>query len=127
MTPVASRALWLTVGFVVLVAATAAVFVSFNGAGVRGIAIGVALGLANLVAGLAFTRRSLHKDMTRVTGTLLGGFSVRLVVLVALFFAFQQASTIDAPAFALAFMALFFVYLAAEIVMVERSLASRSA
>jgi zinc transporter ZupT len=127
MNQVASRALLLTGGLVVLVAALSAIFVSFDSAGVRGIAIGVALGIANLVAGLFFTRRSLHKNMTRVTGTLLGGFSIRLVVLVALFFVFQQTSTIDAPAFALSFVVLFFVYLAAEIVMIERAQPSRTA
>jgi zinc transporter ZupT len=127
MNQVASRALVLTGGLVVLVAALSAIFVSFDSAGVRGIAIGVALGIANLVAGLWFTRRSLHKNMTRVTGTLLGGFSIRLIVLVALFFVFQQTSGIDAPAFALSFVVLFFVYLAAEIVMIEKTSTSRPA
>lgn len=126
MTSVASRALLLTGGFVVLVAAIAGVFVSFNSAGVRGATIGVALGIVNLVAGLLLTRRSLQKDMKRVTATFLGGFGVRLAVVVTLFLIFQQSSTIDAPAFGLSFVALFFVYMAAEIVMVEHSLPSRS-
>lgn len=127
MTRAASRALLLTDGLVLLVAVLAAVFVSFDSAGVRGIAIGIALGIANLVAGLIFTRRSLHRDMMQVTGTVLGGFAGRLAVVVGLFFVFKQTSTVDAPAFALSFVAFFFVYLVAEIIMVEQSLRSRSA
>lgn len=127
MTRASSRGLLLTGGVLALAAAVSVVFLTFNGAGARGIAVGIALGIVNLVAGLLLTRRSLHRDMMQVTGTVLGGFAARLAVVVGLFFIFKQTSTIDAPAFALSFVAFFFVYLVAEIIMVEQSLSSRSA
>ena len=127
MTPIAKRGLLAAGGFVVLVAALLAVFVTFNDAAARGIAIGVALGLANLAVSLFFTKRALHKGVQGAMATIVAGFSARLVVLVALFLVFKQTSTIDAAAFALTFVAFFFVYLAVEIVQVEQLRAPRTA
>ena len=121
MTPLAQRGLVLTGGFIVLVAALSAALVKFDSAGARGVAVGVALGLVNLVVGSLLTRRTLRKEgMTSATANIVGGFGVRLVVLVALFLLFKQSSAVSATAFALTFVAFFFVYLAVEILMVER-------
>ena len=121
MTPIAQRGLVLVGGFLVLVAATTAAFVSFNSAAARGIAIGVGLGVLNLVVGSLLTRRSLRKEgMTAAMANLAGGFGVRLVLLVTLFLVFRNSSTVSATAFALTFVAFFFVYVAVEILMVER-------
>jgi zinc transporter ZupT len=121
MTPVAKRALVLSGGFIVLVAAMAGVFVTFDSAAARGVAIGVALGIVNLVVGLLVTRHSMQSGgVTSAMGTLAGGFLVRLVVLVTLFLIFQHSSTVSAAAFGLTFVAFFFVYIALEILLVER-------
>jgi zinc transporter ZupT len=121
MTPLAKRALLLTGGFIALVVALAGAFVKFDSAGGRGVMIGVALGLVNFVAGLLLTRRSLQSGgMKAATATLAGGFGARLAVLVTLFLVFRNSSTVSASAFGLTFVAFFFVYLAVEIVMVER-------
>ncbi len=128
MTPLAKRGLLIAAGFVVLVAAVAAVFVSFDGAAARGIAVGAALGVVNLAVSLPLTKRSLRKGGPRsAIATITGGFGVRLVLLVALFLVFRQTSSIDAAAFGLTFVAFFFVYLAAEIVLVEQLRAPGSA
>ena len=120
MTPVAKRGLLVTGGFIILLVVVSLVFVRFSSAGARGVAIGAALGIVNLFAGLFFTRRSMRHGIKSTTATIAGGFGARLVVLVALFLAFRGSSTVDAAAFGLTFVAFFFVYLATEIVMIER-------
>jgi zinc transporter ZupT len=121
MTPVAKRGLLVAGGFIVLVAAMAAAFVTFDSAAARGVAIGVGLGIVNLVLGLLVTRRSMqHGGMSTAMATIAGGFGARLVLLVVLFLVFQHSTTVSAAAFGLSFVAFFFVYLALEIVMVER-------
>lgn len=120
MTPIAKRGLLLAAGFVLLVGAVSAVFVNFDGSAERGIAIGFGLGVVNLVLGIFVTKRALEKGIRSATATVMGGFGLRFVLLVTLFLVFKQSSTVDAAAFGLTFVALFFVYLAAEIVMVEQ-------
>lgn len=127
MSPIAKRALLLVGPFIVLVACTSLFFVSFNGAAARGIAVGAALGIVNIVVSLLIAQRSLRKGMQSIMTTIVGGFGIRLVMLVGLFLAFKQSSVIDAPAFALTFVVFFFVYAAAEILMVERVRAPRHA
>lgn len=120
MTPIAKRGLLVAVGFIVLAAGLSAVFISFDSAAARGVAIGAGLGVANIAAGLFLTKRSLLKGLRSATATAMGGFGVRLVLLVALFLVFKQTTTIDAAAFGLTFVTFFFVYLAAEIFMIEQ-------
>lgn len=127
MTPIAKRALLLSGGFVAIVVAASVAFVNFDSAAGRGVLIGVSLGIVNLVAGVLVTRHSLRTGgMRSTTNTMVGGFAVRLAVLVVLFFVFRQTTAVSAPAFALSFVAFFFVYVAVEIVMVERLNAGRA-
>jgi hypothetical protein len=127
MTPIAKRGLLVAVGFIVLVAAVSALFLSFDSASARGMAIGAALGIVNVAVGLVLTRRSMHKGIRSATATAMGGFGIRMVLLVALFLVFKQTTTVDAAAFGLTFVTFFFVYLAAEIVMIEQHRAPGSA
>jgi hypothetical protein len=127
MTPIAKRGLLVALGFIVLAAAVSALFVNFDGASARGVAIGAALGIANVVVGLVLTRRSLHKGIRSATTVAMGGFGVRMVLLVTLFLVFKQTTTVDAAAFGLTFVTFFFVYLAAEIVIIEQLRAPGSA
>lgn len=90
-------------------------------------AIGAALGIVNVALGLVLTRRSMHKGIRSATATAMGGFGIRMVLLVALFLVFKQTTTVDAAAFGLTFVTFFFVYLAAEIVMIEQHRAPGSA
>lgn len=127
MSALAKRGLLAAIGFVVLVGALSAIFVSFDRAAALGVAIGAGLGIANLVVSLSLTRRSMHKGVQTATAVAMGGFFVRLVALVALFLVFKQTTAIDATAFGLTFVTFFFIYLAAEIVMIEQHRAPRSA
>jgi hypothetical protein len=127
MTSIAKRGLLVALGFIVLAAAVSALFVNFDGASARGVAIGAALGIANVVVGLVLTRRSLHKGIRSATTVAMGGFGVRMVLLVTLFLVFKQTTTVDAAAFGLTFVTFFFVYLAAEIVIIEQLRAPGSA
>ena len=45
MTPIAKRGLMVAVGFVVLAAALSVLFINFDSAAARGVAIGAALGI----------------------------------------------------------------------------------
>ena len=120
MTPIAKRGLMVAVGFVVLAAALSVLFINFDSAAARGVAIGAALGIINIGVGLFVTKRALVKGQQSAMTTAVAVFGARLVLLVALFLAFKQTSTVDAAAFGLTFVTLFFVYLAAEIVMIEQ-------
>jgi hypothetical protein len=128
MTPVATRALWLAGAFILLVVGVSSVFVTFDSAAVRGVAIGLALGVVNIVVGLLVTRWSMRSGgIKSAMGTIAGGFGARLLVLVTLFLVFRQSTTVSAAAFALTFVAFFFVYLALEIVMIDRFRVARPA
>lgn len=121
MTRTATLGLAMIAGFVAVLVGVSASIVNLNANGLRGVGAGAALGLVNLVVGSLVTRRSLRHGMKSAVGTLVGGFFVRLVVLVILFVAFERSDTVNPAAFALTFMIFFFVYLGVELFMVERS------
>ena len=121
MTRTGSQGLAMVGGFIVLLVIVTASFVDFDPDGVRGTAIGVALGLVNLAVGYAVTRRALKHGMKSAMATLAGGFFARLCIVAGLVVAFQRTETVDATAFALTFLTFFFIYLAVEMLLVERS------
>ncbi|MBO0729066.1 MAG: hypothetical protein J2P57_07380 [Acidimicrobiaceae bacterium] len=121
MTRTATLGLAMIAGFVAVLVGVSASIVNLNGNGLRGVGAGAVLGLVNLAVGSLVTRRSLRHGMKSAVGTLVGGFFVRLVVLVILFVAFERSDTVNPAAFALTFMIFFFVYLGVELFMVERS------
>lgn len=120
MTRTASQGLLMVGGFIVLLLAASAMFVKLDGNGLRGAVIGAALGIVNLAVGSLLTRRSLRHGMKSATATLAGGFVARLLVLVFLTLLFQRTQGVDPAAFALTFLVFFFVYIAVELLMVER-------
>ncbi len=95
-----------------------------DAAGVVGVILGGALGGMNLALGWWATSRALRKSPSAALRAVVGGFFLRMVVLVALVLFFQGRDWIDATAFALAFMAFFVVFLALEVHLVQRSLNS---
>ena len=105
-----------------LLVVAAVAFVRFDGDGARGAVIGAALGLVNLILGYRATRRTLRRGMTSAIATVAGGFIARLVIVAGLVIVFQQTGAADPTAFALTFLAFFFVFLVVEVLMVERSL-----
>lgn len=121
MTHTAQRALLLIGAFIVILAGVAVAFVNRDASGLRGAAVGAGVGLANLGLGAVVTRRTLRKGMKSTMTMLMGGFMVRLIVLVGLYLILEQTTSIDPAAFALTFMVFFFVYLALELTMVERT------
>lgn len=122
MTRTVSVGLALVAGMVLLLAAASVLFIDFDRAGRNGALAGAGLGIANLAIGYWLARRSLRRGMKSAMATLLGGFFVRLVVVVALVLAFHKTEAISEVAFALVFMVFFFVYVAVEVVLVDRTL-----
>jgi len=117
----------LVAGMVLLIVVVWMLLVEFDRAGKNGSLIGVGVGLLNLGVGYLVTRRSLRRGMKSAMATLLGGFFIRLLLVVSLVLAFHRTEAISEIAFALVFMAFFFAYVLVEIVLVERSLSRRPA
>lgn len=108
-------------GLIVLLGVAFWRFVPRDRAAWIGVAAGAALGIANLVFGYYATRSALRKGPAAALRTMLGGFFLRLLALVALVLWFQRGSSVNATAFAIAFFAFFFVFLAVEVRMVAGS------
>jgi hypothetical protein len=87
-----------------------------------GAGIGAALGVVNIILGSYATRAALRKGPAAALRTMLGGFFLRLLALVALVLWFQSDSWANPVAFALSFFAFFFVFLAVEVRMVSAPL-----
>jgi hypothetical protein len=121
MTRTASQGLVMVGAFIGLLVLAALAFVELDSEGVRGALIGAGLGIVNLAVGYVLTRRTLRQGMKSAMNTLLGGFFVRLVVVVGLMLFFRRTGSVDPAAFALTFLVFFFVYLGVELVLVERS------
>jgi zinc transporter ZupT len=112
----------MTGAFIVLLVVVAATFVDMDRQGVRGTAVGAGLGIVNLVVGYIVTRRTLRRGMKSAMAMVAGGFIARLAVLASLMVVFQRTGAADPAAFALTFLVFFFVFLAVEVLLVERSL-----
>ena len=121
MTRTASHGLVMAGAFIALLLVVSVAFVELDREGVRGAAIGAGLGVLNLVVGYLVTRRTLRQGMKSAMATLAGGFIARLFVVVVLMVLFQRTGSADPAAFALTFLVFFFMYLAAEVLLVERS------
>jgi hypothetical protein len=133
MSRFAVQGLMMVGGFIALLVVASLVFVRLDGNAARGAAIGAGLGLLNLGLGLVMARKSMRNareggsTATSAMATLLGGFFVRMVLLVVLIEIFMRTSTVDPAAFGLTFLVFFFVYLGFELIMVERARSTRSA
>lgn len=111
------------VGAIVLLLAGAFVhFVRLDAPAWNGVAVGAGLGLLNLAVGWRVSARALRRGMRSAMTTLLGGFVARMVVLCGLVLVFHAVDGVSEVAFALTFMLFFFLYVALEIVLVERTL-----
>ncbi|MGH8972517.1 MAG: hypothetical protein ACRD0C_04870 [Acidimicrobiia bacterium] len=121
MTRTGTQGLIMVGGFVGLLMVASLAFVELDGDGVRGALIGAGLGLVNLGVGYVLTRRTLRQGMKAAMNTLMGGFIVRLVVVVGLMLFFRRTGSVDPAAFALTFLVFFFVYLGLEMILVDRS------
>jgi hypothetical protein len=112
----------MTAGMVLVIGAALVHFVTFDRDGLMGVAIGTGVGLLNMAVSYTMATRALKQGMTSAMATLMGGFFARLIVLVVLLFWFQKLAAVDAVAFALSFMMLFFMTVAIEIQLVDRTL-----
>jgi len=121
MSKLTSTGLWAVGGFVLLIGAATVKVVDFDSAGWWGAGIGAALGILNLVLGGWITARALRNKDASPLGGLGGGFLARLLVLVVLTLVFQRVDAVNEAAFALVFMMFFFVFVALELVLVERA------
>lgn len=88
----------------------------------RGIVIGAALGVANFLIGLHFTRRSLGGDPGAVLVNIAAGFGARFFVLIGLLVVFTFVTTmgVSPAAFGFTFVGLLFVYFGAEFMLALR-------
>jgi hypothetical protein len=89
-----------------------------------GIGLGAGLGLVNLAAGWFAIGRALRRSTRSAFRTVVVGFLLRLAALVACVLWFQRETWVDATAFALAFMAFFYLFLLVEVRLVMRSAAA---
>lgn len=121
MTRTGQQGLIMVGAFVALLMVVSVAFVDLDREGVRGALVGAGLGLVNLVVGYLVTRRTLRHGMRSAMASVAGGFIARLFVVVALMVLFQRTGAADPAAFALTFLVFFFVYLALEVLLVERS------
>jgi len=115
-------ALVFGLGLALLIAVACTQLFTFDRATWLGVAIGGGVGLLNLVVSSLLMARAFRSGTTATLQALIGGFIVRLVVLVALVLTFQKVEAVNETALALSFLVLFFVYVALEVVMVERVL-----
>src|SRR5690606_29799446 len=99
---------------VVAVAVVASVAVP--AATTRGILLGAALGVANLLLGAHVTRRAFQAEPGAVLTSIVAGFGVRFFVLVGLLalFTFADGLGVSPAAFGFTFLAFVFVHLALE-------------
>ena len=122
MTRTTNAGLAMVAAFALLLGISLFVFVRFDRPGFVGAGIGAAVGIANLVVGLWLARRALRRGMKSAMGTLLGGFFARLVLLGGLVVVFARTDAVSEIAFALVFMVFFFLYVGAEIVLINGAL-----
>lgn len=82
----------------------------------RGLLVGAALGLVNLVLGVFFTRRSLAGEPGAVLVNIAAGFGARFIVLIGLLtvFSFVPALGVSPAAFGFTFVAGIFLYFGIE-------------
>ena len=118
----ASWGLLMVGGFIVLLVGATVAVVEPDRQGAWGAAVGAGLGLVNLGVGYLVMRRALRGGLNSALATLVGGFIARLVAVVGLMLVFRRTESIDETAFALTFLVFFFVFLAVELLLVERSL-----
>lgn len=122
MTRIATPVLVMVGAFTVLLMVVLVAIVDMDREGMRGTAIGAGLGLTNLVVGYLVIRRTLRRGIKAAMATVAGGFIARLLVVAVLTVLFQRTGAADPAAFALTFLAFFFVYVGVEVLLVERSL-----
>lgn len=125
MTRTATPVLVMVGAFTVLLMVVLVAIVDLDREGVRGTAIGAGLGLTNLVVGYLVIRRTLPRGIKAAMATVAGGFIARLLVVAVLTVLFQRTGAADPAAFALTFLAFFFVYVGVEVLLVERSLETK--
>ena len=121
MTSTTNTTMALVAGMIAMLVGAFVLVVQFDQAGLIGMAIGVALGLLNMGISYTLAVRSMKKGLNSAMGALLGGFFVRLILLAALTLVFQKTPAVDAAAFGLAFMILFFVNLLLEVQLVGKT------
>ncbi|NJN14109.1 MAG: hypothetical protein HC813_00090 [Planctomycetes bacterium] len=115
-----TSALFVLAGLLVLLAFAFLRLVPLDRAALTGAAIGATLGLLNIVLGVYATRSALRKGPAAALRTMLGGFFLRLLLLVGLVLWFQSEASVNEVAFALSFFAFFFVFLAVEVRMIQK-------
>ncbi len=108
--------------FAVLLLGGISWYVGTDSARLMGAAIGGGVALLNMAVFLPLTLRSLKQGGDAVMKTIVGGFMLNLLLVVVLTVAFHRIEAINATAFALTYVAIFFVFDGLKVLLVEKSL-----
>lgn len=108
--------------FAVLLLGGISWYVGTDGTRLLGAAIGGGLALLNMAVFLPLTLRSLRNGSQAVLRTIVSGFLVNLLLVVVLTVAFHKMEAISETAFALTYVAIFFVFDGLKVLLVEKSL-----
>ena len=108
--------------FAVLLMGSISWYVGTDGPRLLGAAIGGGAALINIAVFLPLTLRALRSSGRAVMRTIVGGFLVNLLLVVVLTVVFHGMEAISETAFALTYVAIFFVFDGLKVLLVEKSL-----
>lgn len=110
------RGVVLTSGSLLALAGAIVASLFIDSATARGVLIGGALGVANLLIGAHFTNKSLAGEPGAALVSIAAGFGARFMVLIALLtlFTFATGLGVSPAAFGFTFVAFVFVYFGIE-------------
>jgi hypothetical protein len=118
----ALRLLVIVMGLLTVAALVAIVALrGLEGPVLAGLAIGAGLGGLNLAVGGFLLSWALRRRPKAALAVSLGGFFVRLGLLLGLTYAFWSVPSVDAVTFAIGFVVFFFLFLVVEIGIVGRA------
>ncbi len=120
MTRVLQHPGWLIAASIVVIGIGVALSIATDDHLLRGVLIGGALGIVNLLIGSYFTQRALHGEPGAVMINIAAGFAARFLVLASLLFVFTVGDAVSPAGFGLTFLAFVFVYFAIEFTLAFR-------
>ena len=108
--------------FAILLLGGVSWFVGNDATRLLGAAIGGGLALLNMAVFLPLTLRSLRNGSQAVLRAIVSGFLVNLLLVVVLTVAFHRMEAINETAFALTYVAIFFIFDGVKVLFVEKNL-----
>jgi len=97
-------------------------FVGTDSARLTGAGIGALLGVLNLAVGIPLTMRAMRSGTNALLRVIVGGFLINLIAVVVLTVVLHGREGVSEIAFALTYVAFFFIFDGLKVFMVEKSL-----